>query len=209
MNISTDPRCRVCKEPIAKGAIKCRHCKSFQNYFRYISMLTEGQAFFALVFSFISLFTSFYSLINSIQIPNDHEIDVHFNDVSGGVEGQTTKALSFYVWKKGREPASIRKIWLIYKIQGKSQEFKIDLYADSKSLLGLLEHDTKGEIFLRIVDSKKLKFSQIEKIQKNQLFCKIEMTSFGLEEGVEKEIRLKREEIKSENCYNFLISHRQ
>ena len=208
MDICTDPRCRVCKEPIAKEAVKCKHCQSFQNYLRYLSIFSEGQAFFALAFSFISLFTAFYSLINAIQIPNNHTIYVHFNSLGGGVEDQTTKSLSFYVWKKGREPASIRKVWLTYQIKGKLEGFEIDLYADKKSLLGLLEHDTKGEIFLRVVDPEKINFLQIDRIQKDQISCQVKMTSLGLKEGVEREIQVKGKKINAESCYRFLRSYK-
>ncbi len=169
-------------------------------------MFGQGQTFFALIFSFISLFTSFYSLINSLQIPNEHEVHVHFNSLGGGVEDQIQKTLSFYIWKKGKEPASIRKVWLVYKTANQAEEINIDLYADHKSVLGLLDHDTKGEIFLKIVNPKKINFEKLKKISPTQLSCKVQMTSFGLRQGIEKKITLK-EEINNHHCYDFLISY--
>lgn len=204
-NISTSPRCRLCKEPINKEAIKCKHCGAFQNYLRYLSLFGQGQSFFALIFSFVSLFTSFYSLLNSIQIPKDHIIHVHFNSLGGGIKAQTTKTLSFYIWKKGKEPASIRKVWLVYQAKN-NPEIKVNLYANEKSVLGFLEHDTKGEIFLKVVNPKKINFEKLKEIPAEQLSCKVQMTSFGLRQGIEKKIILK-EEINNDDCYNFLISY--
>ena len=204
-NISINPRCKLCKEPINKEAIKCKHCGAFQNYLKYLSVLDKGQSFLALVFAFISLLTSFYSLYNSIKIPNDHIMHIHFNSLGGGIGAKTTKTLAFYIWKQGREPASLRKVWLVYQTTNHPKT-QVDLYADEKSVLGLLEHDTKGEIFLKVVNPKKINFEKLKKISATQLSCQIQMTSFGLEQGIEKKIIL-QEEINHDDCYDFLLSY--
>ncbi len=207
MNISSNSRCKVCREPIAKDAIKCKECGSFQNWFRHLDVVVQSEASLALIVSIVSLTTSFYSLyslINYALIPNKHKIYAHFNTVGSGVEAQTEKTLAYYVWKEGREPASIHKVSLVYQINNQP-EIPVDLYADRTSLLGFLEHDQKGEIFLRVVNPKKINFFELNRIVPTQIICKVTMTSFGMKEGIDKEFLT--EEIKSDHCLDFLKSY--
>ena len=208
MTISPNSRCKLCREPIAKDAIKCKECGSFQNWLRYLDIFVSGEASLALIVSIASLVTSchsLYYLINSSLIPNNHIIHAHFNTVGSGVEGRARKTLAYYVWKEGKEPASIHEVSLTYKIDNQ-EETQVNLYADSTSdTLGFLEHDKKGEMFLRVVNPKAIDFEELNTILPNQLLCKVKMNSFGLKEGTKTEFL--SEEITGKHCLDFLISY--
>ena len=67
-------RCKVCLEPIHKGAIKCIHCDSFQNWRRFLNI---GSGILSLLVALIAVLTVAVPIFKSTLTTK--KPDVHFS----------------------------------------------------------------------------------------------------------------------------------
>lgn len=122
MDNSTDQslECITCREKVHKGAIKCTHCGSFQNWRRHLGL---SSSFLSLVLAIISVLTVFITVVSDSTTKKDSDIDAsiinwqrtYFSDSS---RLSQVLIVETFVTNSGKKPAAIKA----FSIKGAGEE---------------------------------------------------------------------------------------
>ncbi len=102
--------CVLCKEKIPKGAIKCAHCGSFQNWRRHLGF---SSSFLSLMVAFISVLTVLITILSNLSKANDSDIKVsiiNWQRVPFNDQGRLSQVLILeaFVTNAGQRPGALK-----------------------------------------------------------------------------------------------------
>lgn len=116
-----EPVCRVCKEPIKRGALKCRNCDSYQDWRR----------FFGVSSSVLSVLVALFSVLTVLVTTASHVFTKDDSDVRASVFNIRTDSLTFrgkvyptfvveiFVTNVGTRPGAIKTV--LIKLPGETK----------------------------------------------------------------------------------------